>query len=117
MLFDRCGICDKTNTHPKEEIIVVATFPQNVFAKEALAAIEKAHIIPFWQTLLTKEEIMQRGKGKLMEVPTVICMLHGIKDIVRVQTLYAESIFQECKMLTFDTLSQKGWQRYQQLLA
>lgn len=115
--FQHCEICTSRDSFPKEEVVIVATFPQNLYAKEALLAVENAHIIPFWQTFITKEEIEEKYAGELIEAPTLLVALHGIKDIVHVQTLYTESIFQQHKVLTYDVLSQKAWEKYQKHIA
>lgn len=115
--FQKCQICTKTNSFPKKEIVVVTTFSQKLYISQAIAALEKAHICPVWQAVFSKEEMREKSEGRLMEAPTLILVLHGLKDIVHLQTLYIESICRELGLLTFDVFSDKSWEKYQRLIA
>lgn len=101
-----CFICEKTNHRPEIELVAIATFPQLSFAKNALFAIEKSHIIPSHIIVFSKEEIEEFncGKNQFLETETVVMKLHGIKDIVHLQLLYIESLCKDNRAITFDTV-------------
>lgn len=99
-----CKICQKTNHTPKRKVILVATFAQMFFAKNALFDIEKAHIVLSWHDVYVQNTI-----------PTCIMELHGLTDIVNLQTLYIESICRDNNALSFDMFSSQKAQ--EELLA
>lgn len=92
-----CQICTKTNHHPDGVVVIVATFPQEYFAKNVLEDLEKAHMNPVLSELFTKENIK-----------TLVVELHGIKHIVQLQSLYVESMCRNNNALTVDILTTKN---------
>lgn len=99
-----CQICKESNFLPETQAFVVATFASFLKAKDAIFAIQKAHIILSWSTIFAKGE----KENMFEDTDTVVMQLHGIKDIVRLQLLYIESICQENNVLTFDTCVTKN---------
>lgn len=92
---NNCQICTKTNHRPDGVIAIVATFSQKYFAENVLQELEKAHITPIWSKIFTDD------------VATLIVELHGIKDIVLLQSLYIESMCRNSNALTIDILTTK----------
>ena len=92
----RCFICEETNHIPERQVIVVATFSQKYQAEQALFEIQKSHINFVWQKIFIQQNLA-----------TLVLQLHGIKDIVNLQSLYIESICQQYTALTIDIVTQK----------
>lgn len=91
-----CTICQKTNHVPEKQVIVMANFAQKYQAERALFDIQKSHIAIVWQRIFVRSDFI-----------TLILSLHGIKDIVHLQSLYIESMCQNNNALTIDVVSQK----------
>ena len=102
---NHCLICQKTNHIPEGQMVIVATFAQQYQAENAVAAIEKAHILPVWSCIFSQDEILEKA---FADSHTLVLQLHGIKDIVRLQGLYIESMCQNSGSLTIDVLSSKN---------
>lgn len=112
-----CTVCQKTNHMPESEGVVIAAFPSLVAAKEALFAIERAHILPVWCKIFSKEEVVRKTNGNFMESETLFLQLHGMKDIINLEMLYIESICREKNALTVDVFAtQKSCERILQQL-
>lgn len=95
----------------------MATFSSFVAAKEALFAVQKAHILPVWCKVFSKEEVAEKTNGKFMESETLFLQLHGIKDIINLEMLYIESICREKNALTVDIFAtQKSCEKLLQQL-
>ena len=103
--INNCFICKKTNHHFDSQVVVIATFSQKFHGKDALSDIEKAHIMPIWLQFFSKEEIAKKNNREFLESDTLILQLHGIKDIVRLEALYVESICRNNNALTCDIVS------------
>lgn len=91
-----CTICQQTNHIPERSIVIVATFAQKYQACGAIETVQKSHISYVWEKIFVKEN-----------TATLVLQLHGIKDIVNLQSLYIESMCQENNALTIDILTQK----------
>lgn len=102
-----CTICETTNYMPETQAFLVATFPSFSQAKQALFFMQKAHIIPVWSTIYAKDEVALKTNNLFDGADTLVIQLHGIKDIVRLQLLYGESMCQQNNCLTFDVFATK----------
>lgn len=102
---NRCVICRKTNHIPDGHMVLVATFAQQYQAKNTVAAIERAHIVPVWFCIFSQEEILEKAFDNSQ---TLVIQLHGIKDIIKLQSLYIESMCNDNNSLTVDILSTKN---------
>lgn len=100
-----CSICTKTNHIPEGQVVIIATFAQKYQAKNALFDIEKSHIAPVMSCIVSQKEILEK---EFENSQTLILQLHGIKDIVQLQSLYVESICQNNGSLTIDMLTSKN---------
>lgn len=100
-----CTICQKTNTKTEGQLVVVASFAQVYQVKDALFALEKAHIVPFWIKKYSKDEIEKNGMFLACE--TLVMQFHGIKDIIQLQALFVESMCREQGALTCDIISRQ----------
>lgn len=100
-----CSICTKTNHTPDGQMVIIATFAQKYQAESALFDIEKSHIAPVMSCIVSQKEILERSFDNSQ---TLVLQLHGIKDIVKLQSLYIESICQNNKSLTIDVIAAKG---------
>lgn len=100
-----CRVCKKTNHTLDGHMIIAATFAQKYIAQKALQDIEKAHILPLWSCIFSCDEILDRTFPGLQ---TLVVMLHGIKDICQLQSLYVESMCKSNMSLTVDVISSKS---------
>src|SRR5581483_9682582 len=99
-----CLICAKTNHTPDGQMVIVATFAQKYQAENALFDIEKSHIAPVMSWIVSQKDILEKSFDNSQ---TLMVQLHGIKDIVKLQSLYVESICQNNRSLTVDIISSK----------
>lgn len=100
----QCSFCIQTNHIPEGQLVIVAAFAEKFQAENALWAVEKAHMQPAWWYIFSQKEILGE---KFSDCKTLVVVLHGIKDIIKLQSLYIESMCHTNKSLTVDILSTK----------
>ncbi len=100
-----CTICKKINRIPEGKLVILATFGQEYLAKKVAEDLEKAHIIPSWSKVFSKERISEKTNGSFMDNPTFVVELHGIQDIIQLEALYIESICRNNNALTCDIIT------------